>query len=377
MNRLILIGNGFDLAHGLKTSYADFILWYCENRIQESLSSDSEEVKDLLCTFRKRNNSVSILNQIHNLRQREKKTEDIDEIIRKIINTGLAKLENPFFKNIFDTLSNKGWVDIENAYYSFLFPFDEARNPLDQNKFFYKKNPELLNKELGYIRFLLIEYLDSIQKEYVMSSIIRPEIDQKIHAPIREKDIAVNSRKKWIEMLQQRVNYSQENFFKPDRIMMVNFNYTTLADMYSPHNDSFSVNHIHGILSKPEGVIFGYGDEMDENYKKLSNKNDNEYLRNIKSIKYLETDNYRNLLEFVESDYFQIFIMGHSCGNSDRTLLNTLFEHENCVSIKPFYHVFEKERDNYMEIVQNISRSFTDKTLMRDRVVNKSFCETI
>lgn len=28
MNRLILIGNGFDLAHGLKTSYSDFIKDY-------------------------------------------------------------------------------------------------------------------------------------------------------------------------------------------------------------------------------------------------------------------------------------------------------------------------------------------------------------
>jgi hypothetical protein len=27
MNRLIFIGNGFDLAHGLKTKYADFIYW--------------------------------------------------------------------------------------------------------------------------------------------------------------------------------------------------------------------------------------------------------------------------------------------------------------------------------------------------------------
>lgn len=44
MNRIILIGNGFDLAHGLKNSYADFILWCCENRIQKSLSSDSGEV---------------------------------------------------------------------------------------------------------------------------------------------------------------------------------------------------------------------------------------------------------------------------------------------------------------------------------------------
>jgi len=28
MNKLIIIGNGFDLAHGLKTKYSDFIIWY-------------------------------------------------------------------------------------------------------------------------------------------------------------------------------------------------------------------------------------------------------------------------------------------------------------------------------------------------------------
>ena len=28
MNRLIIVGNGFDLAHGMKTSYHDFILSY-------------------------------------------------------------------------------------------------------------------------------------------------------------------------------------------------------------------------------------------------------------------------------------------------------------------------------------------------------------
>ena len=28
MNRLVLIGNGFDLAHGLKTNYRDFVFWY-------------------------------------------------------------------------------------------------------------------------------------------------------------------------------------------------------------------------------------------------------------------------------------------------------------------------------------------------------------
>jgi hypothetical protein len=116
---------------------------------------------------------------------------------------------------------------------------------------------------------------------------------------------------------------------------------------------------------------------MDENYNKIADLNDNEYLQNIKSIRYLETDNYRRLLTFIDSAPYQIYIMGHSCGNSDRTLLNTLFEYENCISIKPFYYKKPDGSDDYIDIVQNISRNFKNPTLMRDRVVNKTYCEPL
>ena len=106
----------------------------------------------------------------------------------------------------------------------------------------------------------------------------------------------------------------------------------------------------------------------------ISNLNDNEYLKNFKSIKYLESDRYRKALQFMDTAPYQVYIMGHSCGNSDRTFLNTLFEHKNCVSIKPYYYKREDGTDNYLELVQNISRNFTDMKLMRDRVVNKLYC---
>ena len=41
MNRLILVGNGFDLAHGLKTSYKDFIDDFWEGKINEIKYSES------------------------------------------------------------------------------------------------------------------------------------------------------------------------------------------------------------------------------------------------------------------------------------------------------------------------------------------------
>ncbi|MBO7552993.1 MAG: hypothetical protein J6T82_03050 [Bacteroidaceae bacterium] len=164
-------------------------------------------------------------------------------------------------------------------------------------------------------------------------------------------------------------------FMMPDNIMLLNFNYTQTAGLY--HNPNFILNYIHGKLENPDSVIFGYGDELDEDYKKIQSLNDNEYLKNVKSIRYMESDNYRNVLKFIESAPYQICIMGHSCGNSDRTLLNTLFEHKNCISIKPYYRVKDDGTYNYLELVQNISRNFTDMKLMRDRVVNKTYCEPL
>jgi hypothetical protein len=51
MNRIVLIGNGFDLAHGLRTWYEDFINWYWNEWGKKlKLSQNSiEEVR--LCVF--------------------------------------------------------------------------------------------------------------------------------------------------------------------------------------------------------------------------------------------------------------------------------------------------------------------------------------
>ncbi len=307
-------------------------------------------------------------------------------------------------------LKERKWVDIENVFFKHLNNDSE--------------DPKKVNNELAVIRGMLIDYLNEVQKEAAGVE-LKDDVREKMMSPFDLRDIAIGSKDLWVEMLEQRLRYPREEwkgmmssyyqgesqekafgkvsnflrstigsimphgiggldnnkipkeFLYPDRILLLNFNYTNTADSYLPKVDRFLVNHIHGELAKPEGVVFGYGDEIDENFKKLSNRYENEYLKNIKSIKYLETPNYRELLNFIESSPFQVFIMGHSCGNSDRTLLNTLFEHRNCVSIKPFYHVFDDGRDNYMELAQNISRNFTDMKLMRDRVVNKTFCETI
>lgn len=397
MNRIILIGNGFDLAHKLPTSYADFINWYWDCWLEQLKNSGETNISDKLCSI---SNKYDIpwhylLKDMLDKKNPPKGWPFINYIRKDNNYTVNFSL---FLNNICQSIKTKGWVDIEKEYYDLLC--------LSMNKSQQLTAYEL-NEELMCLQLRLIEYLKEIDGK-ITEEIANSKIKKYMFEPIEVKDISVASKDIFCKYMQEREKWSlvdwqgirksyqglyfediydennlerlrAECHFLPDRIMFLNFNYTRTADIYLENADKskFFINHIHGVLSNPESVIFGYGDELDDNYKKLSNCNDNVLLKNVKSIRYTETDNYRKILSFIEASPFQVYIMGHSCGNSDRTLLNTLFEHRNCASIKPFYYVKTDGTDNYLDIVQNISRNFTDMKLMRDRVVNKQYCKVL
>lgn len=359
MNRIVLIGNGFDLAHGLKTSYKDFINWYWDYRrdlLPDNLTTISEDILCKLEIIDKYSLSSWHVFAFHyscfqNLAN-NKKTPGIQILKDFINNKAVFSVQySSFLKSISESIETKGWVDIENEYYNLLtkYAFDESS----------KDKISSLNDQLKFLTDLLVEYLKSVDKQ----GAIIDGIFTKIYAPVNARDISVNAS-----------NYDSSDI---ERIMLLSFNYTNTAKMYLNKNIISELIYIHGKTDEPQSVIFGYGDELDTKFKDLQNLNNDDCLNNIKTIRYLETDNYRSVLAFMESAPYQVYIMGHSCGNSDRTLLNTLFEHKNCISIKPYYYQKENGMDNYIELAQNISRNFTDMKLMRDKVVNKQYCECL
>lgn len=379
MNRLVIIGNGFDMAHGLKTSYMDFINWYWDQRVNSFLNNYTNVSEDCLCRLGIRNkeeyyNWYLFLYQnryfFNNTLSRERTfgSEVIQEIRQhpKVFSVECC----PFFETILQSIETKGWVDIENDYYQTL------KNNIDSPRCDY--NVIELNKQLSFLQNKLVEYLKTIE-----TSELKNDLKGEIVENFNPADFSTEGKKRALRSIglenyepaeSSNKPYKQQKL-RPKRTMLLSFNYTGTAKMYDGNN--IELNFIHGDLEHPENIIFGYGDELDKNYQDILDKNNNEFLRNVKSVKYLETRYYHELLEFLLSAPFQVLIMGHSCGNSDRTLLNTVFEHENCISIKPFYHKWDEGRDNYLELVQNISRNFTNMKLFRDRVVNKEQCQTM
>lgn len=452
MNRIILIGNGFDLAHGLNTRYQDFIksVWkdiildikkLNEPRSSYSLSNDK---KIFSFDYKQKINSAYFDNcsnlEINGNETYNDLCEAVDFYNDKCATTIKFEIKNTFLEFLLSIQGEKNWVDIEEEYYRQLKEKAKIKDEKERIDSIIK-----LNEELDEIKDLLDEYLqeelkntekhkqdnqfekiieeykelffDSFKKDdFTHDSIIRGYIqailEELKNIEVTNKDELVDNIIDDTVILSQF--YAEANYralrmlnwkyilssdledilkdpyygkefisalFVPKDILFLNFNYTHTTELY---DKDFRTNHIHGELnqngnSNPNHMIFGYGDELSDDYKELENLNENEVLENVKSIKYLEADNYRDLLSFIDSDKYQIYIFGHSCGISDRTLLNTLFEHENCISIKPFYFEWNNEdgdtRDNYREIVQNISRNFNNKVLMRSKVVNKTHCK--
>lgn len=416
MNRIILIGNGFDLAHGLPTSYNSFICSFWEYFLVKVEEYRCNKLDNEYITFETDMYDLAYITSGMPCLSSEYSINKLEEQIKRFKGSmGTGAKVNLVFKNKFlETISRhsgaKNWVDIEDAYYKFLYSFIDRKEGAD---YFYQ-DIKKLNEDFCKIKNELETYLtriisdNKIEPDRNIESIVYSKFRIKDFTDIGVQDFAekeyfkienygqcdpneIQISTKTIKQIGELKNYTlhelknsliDEYFvnkcfdFVPNEILFLNFNYTNLENLYT-NNDS-EIIHIHGELnSKNNPIIFGYGDEIGKEYAEIENLIDNEFLENIKSIRYLDTDNYKRLLSFINSDKYQIFVFGHSCGNSDRTLLNTLFENENCVSIKPFYYKRENGTDNYSDITRNISRNFSIKSLMREKVVNKMYCEPL
>jgi hypothetical protein len=238
--------------------------------------------------------------------------------------------KNTFLGRITGKQQLQNWVDIEYEYYLALLECLDNEDGAIQ-----------LNNEFQKIKTALEKYLIEQEKSGIT---VNRFIQNIIFTNIEEKDI----------------------------VFYLNFNYTRTLQNYTFGASGTKVINIHGELQNSNNpIIFGYGDELDDNFHKIEMKNDKSFLENMKSIKYSITNNYRETIAFLNTGDYDVFIMGHSCGLSDRTLLNTIFEHKNCKLVKIFYHQKDPANDNFLDTYINLSRNFNDKGRLREIVVSK------
>jgi len=280
MNRLVLIGNGFDLAHGLKTRYNDFIVWYM-TRFFEIADRDGEH-KDVLVEIKRHTNIQIQIGAIKNIDDYvqhfyRKGFVDIssdrvgfgDALNITYSNPFQVKIASGFFKILLTKCTTTNWVEIENEYYIFL------KKILDSEKEEFRiKTLEKLHVIFPFIIERLKEYLASLPAANVIKG-----YEDLFNSHILERDV-VNPK----NIIGNRL---------PDEMLILNFNYTPTTDIYfkksdakfiSPHNRKIT-NFIHGEINNPNNpVIFGFGDELDKAYEKMELQTNRGFFLFIKSF---------------------------------------------------------------------------------------------
>jgi hypothetical protein len=335
-NKLVIVGNGFDLAHGLRTDYRSFIDWYFCKAFQEfctkkhysdSLIDISNKYSGTVRSFKQvPTNFVEVLDLVT--------SDDYQSI--KYTSELLRSVTNQFQRN--------NWVDIERYYFRSLKSDFKITHPGNVAAV------TILNNHFDLITEQLKAYIQTINAGIE-------------DLPSLEFDASSSN----LDMLLKRGQYGITRF--------LNFNYTETLTAKAYATDD-EVIHIHGRAAdiKNNPIIFGYGDESDPTYQAIEDSGENVFLKHIKSFGCFNTGNYHKLLSFIDSAEFSVYIVGHSCGLSDRVLLNEIFEHQNCKKIEICYYVKPDGRDNFKEITQEISRHFRpqNKNLMRRKVMGKN-----
>lgn len=353
MNRLIIIGNGFDLAHGFKSSYSAFMTDYICNALNTFYKQNYYFDKLLEIRFRSSPGGFSstptdatIDNALETFESMRNRNDDFKIDFHSQV-LEIAYLQVNQFK----------WVDLEIIFFRALYT-ESKRDGLDGTK--------KVNAELEYIKKLLIEYLKDQQRVFFQPANL--DLVNYFTDPIYKDEI---------------VTAKLVSDLEPENLHFLNFNYTNILDYYTEkcnkRVDDVSVNHIHGTLDGYDGEpIFGFGDEYDKKY--LEFENDVKYfelVKHIKSFEYTKTKNYYDLIRFIDSGNFQVHIYGHSCGISDRTMLSQIFEHENCLSIKVFYYQKNVNENDYAEKSFEIARHFKDKKLFRKKLIPKDLSKPL
>ncbi|MDO9155070.1 MAG: AbiH family protein [Paludibacter sp.] len=271
MKTIFVIGNGFDLAHDLKTSYGHFL---------DSIDNSKFESNDLLF------------------------------ILKHARNTG-------------------NWSDIEYFYFTLLKNCDNIEGYLNDNfgVLVDDYSSQRLDKDFNEIKTILEEYLDNEQKSLKL---------------IDEYSIIFTT-------------------FNNEDTLILDFNYTDTIYKYL-NGKSSGIKHIkiHGELNEIENpIIFGFAADNNQS-KMLSDKNDEYLMKNIKKLCYLRTDNELKLKDMLNNsrcEEIDVFILGHSCGVSDKLILHELFNHKFVKNITIFHY---NGWEGFLKTAINIDRIIDD-----------------
>ena len=327
-SNLLIVGNGFDLEHGLKTQYTDFF-----DVIDKKAASKNEIILNDNKYIIKNNNLLSYL--IKEYKQNKLQGNnwiDIETELKKIISLIEEIKTNNFIDNMnYYTGENEYTIihkiQSKSSYYfkNYLFPFTIGTTGIN----FYRYVKEKYDTSIKNLEKNLNE-LTNMLKDYLLEQDIS-DIDYKI-------------------------------------THVLSFNYTdTFRKLYSKL-DNDKIDFIHGSLNK-NNLVLGINETLTED---TENKIvDTVYFKKYFQRIYKKTDyKYIDWLDHVNFD--TVYIHGHSLDESDKEILEKIINSvlkKDTSTVKIFYYDEKHYRQEVTNLIKVLGKDVFQKYYFQNRII--------
>lgn len=379
--KILIIGNGFDLYHGLPTRYSDF-LFFANNW---KIFKDEYDKQDKSCaasegkTIKVRlggNNNLTEYSLLDFASHANLYSEDhiayLDEHL--LNNAWLA-----YFRKI--SISGINWIDFEA----------EIQRALNQVEIFYcdilqsSYNTIPMRKMHDFMKKVVFTFSEKAQKtetgyQPLTNTVFRPN-DWDYDRLNRNKALLLESMKTELDALNKCLNYYLLEFVSAINIGVYSEQIRDLGDIYLPNfNYTYTYEAVYGERAliehhpihgeaKEENLVLGIPDET------FPNTLDYIYFQKYFQRIQRKTGNYykkwpvRPAHATLEDSPVQVYIMGHSLNKVDKGVLKDFFEEPNVKQIKIFYHNQSGYESQVVNLVDMFGKDFVIDQTSRERIV--------
>ena len=251
---ILIVGNGFDLAHGLPTKYMDFLhfcrrvqmIWKFGNREQSKMQQNqlfqkewidnwdtAESIKDSIMTAFEKREWKLVMSDWH--------IELEDKILSEIYESVMNNTWYSYFNHICELKSIKGenWIDFESEIRYILQRIDEKTNNLNDKiseifEEIHKENDAKMNLFKKYYDKRSVN--DDVKKDSLRA--FRQIVYNDLERIIRALELYLG---KYVDEIEIDRRIPEIEKAKPDYV--INFNYT---NTYERVYNNATVFHIHG-----------------------------------------------------------------------------------------------------------------------------------
>lgn len=380
---VLILGNGFDLAHGLPTRYSDF-LNFCNiiYRIKDSIKHNEEytweEYENIMSEIKKHKTFSELLEKYYKIFLRKEKSfpkygnsnsEELLDIDFETINTSIDKVYNLIKDNIWysyftslyraNNIKGNNWIDFESEISFVIETIDKHLGNLLYNWYYLKTAID--DDDIDFPNKLNIfrTIVDNIfNKRFETVKNVRKRMYDDLNDIISALEIYLSE---FVEKLIKPNKLDLIDQIEPDCI--INFNYThTYQNVYGDCEDVF---HIHGELNhEPNNMVLGI-DEYWSKKERDIHTNFTIFKKFAQRIqKEVGIENYNWFDEILydykkRSDFANVYIFGHSLDVTDKDILRDYLK--SAATIVTIYCIDNETEGEY---IANLIKIMGEKRLL-------------